>query len=269
MAREAVALLLAPLILAATVLAPPWAFLLVVGAAVTVAGWELLTMAAAAGHPVLRWPGVVALAAVLGAAWGWGVAGLAVAVTAAAVVLPAAQLGHPATPRGSLAGAAVTLYVAVALGATGAALGWLRTVPRPEVGFRLVLFHLLVIWVGDSGAYYVGRRLGRRPMAPAVSPRKTMEGLAGGIAATFVAAAAARTVLLPQLGWGHAMALAAILAVAAPLGDLVESQLKRDTGVKDSSSLLPGHGGLLDRTDSLLFAAPPVLAYVMLTGCLS
>lgn len=268
MAREAVAVVAIPILLAAILWAPPWTFLAIVGVAVLLAGWELLAMAAASGVPVLRWPALLGLAGTLAAAWVAGPRGLAVAVIAAATVLPALQLAHPEAPRGSLAGASASLYVATALGATGACLGWLRTVPPEGSGVRLLLFYLAVIWVGDSGAYYVGRRWGRRPMAPAISPRKTLEGLAGGIVATFAGAAIARIVLLPHLGWGHAAALAAILAITAPLGDLVESQLKRDAGVKDSSSLLPGHGGFLDRTDSLLFSAPPVLAYVVLSGCL-
>ena len=103
-------------------------------------------------------------------------------------------------------------------------------------------------------------------MSPRISPNKTMEGLAGGIAATFIAAAAAAWALRLDVAGTHVAALAAILAVAAPVGVLVESLFKRDSGVKVSSALLPGHGGLLDRTDSLLYAAPPVLGYLLITG---
>jgi len=119
---------------------------------------------------------------------------------------------------------------------------------------------------GDSGAYYVGSRLGRHKMSPRISPNKTWEGLAGGTAATFVAAATLRVVLAVPVPWIHVLAVAAILAVAAPVGDLVESLFKRDAGVKDSSRLFPGHGGALDRTDSLIYPAPAVLGYLMLAG---
>ncbi len=265
-AREAVAGVLAPLLLAAIIWLPPWVFLSVLGAAVTAAGWELLTMARGTGAAVLRAPAVLALAATLAAAWLAGPVGLLVALVTAAVLLPTLQLGHPERPSGGLTGAAAALFAVVYLGATGACLGWLRTWAPGGAGVRLILLYLLVIWIGDSGAYYVGKSIGRHRMSPRISPKKTWEGLAGGVAATFLAAAVLKAWFLPELPWIHTMAVAAILAVAAPVGDLVESQIKRDTGVKDSSGLLPGHGGLLDRTDSLVYAAPPVLGYLLLVG---
>ncbi len=105
-------------------------------------------------------------------------------------------------------------------------------------------------------------------MAPILSPKKTWEGLAGGVAATFGVAAIFQTLFPLPFGWPHIFGLAAILSVAAPIGDLIISLFKRDTGVKDSSSLIPGHGGLLDRTDSLLFAAPFILLYLVAVGLL-
>ncbi len=112
----------------------------------------------------------------------------------------------------------------------------------------------------------LGKNLGRHPMAPSISPKKTWEGLAGGTAATLGVAAMCKPLLGLPFAWGHVFALAGILVVAAPVGDLIESLFKRDTGIKDSSGLLLGHGGFLDRTDSLLYAAPPLLAYLMVTG---
>jgi phosphatidate cytidylyltransferase len=151
-------------------------------------------------------------------------------------------------------------------GLCGACLGWLRVLPGDDPGIRLLFFFLATIWAGDSGAYYVGSRFGRHKMSPRISPNKTWEGLAGGVVTTFAAAAAAKLLFAVPIAWIHVAGLAAILAVAAPLGDLVESQFKRDTRVKDSSSLIPGHGGFLDRTDSLLYAAPPVLGYLLAAG---
>ena len=264
--REAFALVAIPLLVAAIVWLPPAVFLVVLGLVVVVAADELLAMARSAGHATGRWLPLLATAGVMAASWCWGPAGVSAATVATVIALPTLQLRHPRSPEGSLSGTAVATFAALYLGLTGACLGWLRTLPDGDLGIRLLLFFLATIWVGDSGAYYVGSRVGRHRMSPRISPNKTWEGLAGSVVTTFAAAAACKALFSLPFGWDHTMALAAILAVAAPVGDLVESQLKRDTGVKDSSTLIPGHGGLLDRTDSLLYAAPPVLAYVLAFG---
>ena len=264
--REAFAVLALPILVALILWAPAWVFLVVLGAVVVAAGDELLVMASALGTPHWRWLTLASLAGVLAASWAAGLPGLTIALAAAVTVLPAAQLARPEAPRGGLTGVAASCLTVFFLGLTGACLGWLRLWPDPEVGAKLLLFYLGVIWAGDSGAYYVGSRLGRHKMSPRISPNKTWEGLAGGTAVTFVAAAILQLLLAVPLPWIHVLAVAAILAVAAPLGDLVESQFKRDAGVKDSSRLFPGHGGALDRTDSLIYPAPAVLGYLVLAG---
>jgi phosphatidate cytidylyltransferase len=255
-----------PFLVALILWAPAWTFLVVLGAVVLAAGDELLVMAGALGVPYWRWLTLLSLAGMLAASWAAGLTGRAVALGAAVTVLPAAQLARPEAPRGGLSGVAASCLAVTFLGVTGACLGWLRMWPDPGLGAKLLLFYLGVIWAGDSGAYYIGSRLGRHKMSPRISPKKTWEGLAGGTAVTFLAAAVLRGLLSLPLPWIHVLAIAAILAVAAPLGDLVESQLKRDAGVKDSSRLFPGHGGALDRTDSLIYPAPAVLGYLMLAG---
>ena len=154
------------------------------------------------------------------------------------------------------------------LGVGGACIGGLRLLPSESAAGPLTVFFLVSIWLGDTGAYYLGKTFGRHRMSPRISPKKTWEGLTGGIVTTFAAAAVVKMVFSLPLSWPQTMALAAILAVCAPVGDLVESLFKRDTGVKDSSGLLLGHGGFLDRTDSLVFSGPPVLGYLLLTGAL-
>lgn len=124
---------------------------------------------------------------------------------------------------------------------------WIRE--RDSHGLELLLWVFLVTWSTDIGAYFVGRSLGRRKLAPNVSPGKTFEGLYGGIAAATLIGGA--WVLAIGLG-KPLLALAPVLAVAAQAGDLFESGLKRRAGVKDSGHLLPGHGGLLDRVDGLV-----------------
>lgn len=264
--REAFAAVAIPLLVAAIIWLPPWAFLGILGAALLLAADELLTMARSSGVAVGRWLPLLCLVSLLVAAWGWGLAAAAAAAIAIIVVLPAAQLAHPSAPEGSLGGISVATLAVLYIGLSGACLGWLRILPEGDLGIRILFFFLVLIWLGDTGAYYVGSNFGRRKMSPRISPNKTWEGLAGGAVATFAAAASAKFAFGLPFAWVHIAALAAILSVAGPLGDLVESQFKRDTGVKDSSNLIPGHGGLLDRTDSLIFAAPPVLGYLLVAG---
>ncbi len=244
--------------------APGWVTASLISVLIVVAGDELFRMARGSGLATGRFLPVVALAGLLAAALLRGPAGLAVAVAVVVVAAPAFHLAHPKAPEGALAGTAVDVFGILYLGITGACFIWLRTLPFDDTtGIRLLLLFLLAIWIGDSGAYYVGKNLGRHHMTPTLSPKKTWEGLAGGIVATFGGAAAFHVLAPLPFGWPHILGLAAVLSVAAPIGDLVVSLFKRDTGVKDSSSLIPGHGGLLDRTDSLLFSAPLVLLYLV------
>jgi phosphatidate cytidylyltransferase len=134
------------------------------------------------------------------------------------------------------------------------------------VGRSWVLFLLAVIMLGDTGAYYVGKSLGRKRLAPSLSPNKTVEGLVGGVAAAVVGALVAARLFLPDLNLLEAALLGLVLSLLGVGGDLFESALKRSVGVKNSSSLMPGHGGILDRLDSLLFSAPALLAYVRLSA---
>lgn len=123
-------------------------------------------------------------------------------------------------------------------------------------GGKVILFLLLVIWATDSGALIVGRWLGRRKLAVAISPGKTVAGFWGGIACGGLVAMMAASPLSLQGGWIKGGLIGVLLSVLGQLGDLAESMLKREANVKDSGRLIPGHGGLLDRLDSLLFATP-------------
>jgi phosphatidate cytidylyltransferase len=127
---------------------------------------------------------------------------------------------------------------------------------------RQVLAALVLVWVADTAAYFVGRRWGRRKLAPAISPGKTWEGAWGGIAAAIAYAIICGTFLLGTAGWPAYIAVAALLAAISIVGDLFESATKRQAGVKDSGALLPGHGGILDRIDSAT-AVLPVVALLL------
>lgn len=128
-----------------------------------------------------------------------------------------------------------------------------------ERGWILAL--ILSVWAFDTGAYLVGRRFGRRPFMAHISPRKTLEGVIGGTVSVTVVT----VLLLGALGqpWVGGLVLGPLIAVAAQAGDLAESMLKRAAGAKDSGQLIPGHGGMLDRIDSFLFAAPVMTLYVL------
>ncbi|HYS09073.1 MAG TPA: phosphatidate cytidylyltransferase [Myxococcales bacterium] len=137
-----------------------------------------------------------------------------------------------------------------------AALVPLRQLPRGE---WWILLAIVVTWLNDTFAYFVGRAFGRRKLYERISPNKTWEGAAGGAAGSIAGALVIRSLWLPVIPFWGAALIGAGAAVLGPLGDLSESMLKRAFGAKDSGRLLPGHGGLLDRIDALLFNAPFVL----------
>lgn len=133
-------------------------------------------------------------------------------------------------------------------------------------GGDLVLMMLLLAWIGDTGAYFAGRFLGKHKLYPEVSPKKTWEGAVGGLLGSVVAVAAMKMLRLPSLSWLDVVLIAVPGGILGQLGDLVESLIKRSAGVKDSGALLPGHGGMLDRIDAVLFIAPYVYLYRSIVG---
>lgn len=135
-----------------------------------------------------------------------------------------------------------------------------------ESGRLLALFVLVSTYFGDTTAFYVGRGWGRRKLAPRISPGKTVEGAWGAVAGSAAGALLAKFLFLDQLPWFHALPLGAAIGLLGQLGDLWESLLKRSAHVKDSGALIPGHGGLLDRVDSVLFAVPLVYYYAFAAG---
>ena len=129
----------------------------------------------------------------------------------------------------------------------------------------MVLLCVAVVWLGDTFAFYCGRKWGRSKLAPTISPNKTREGSVAGLLAGLLAAAIWSWWVLGAVS-GKVLALAVVIGLAAQLGDLVESLLKRGVGVKDSGTLFPGHGGVLDRLDALFFAAPVAWLFVWVLG---
>ncbi len=128
-------------------------------------------------------------------------------------------------------------------------------------GVQWIFILLIIVMSGDTAAFYVGSSIGRRKLYPIVSPNKSVEGMFGGLAGSVVGAIISAATFFPELTFGHAVVTAVLVGFLGQLGDLFESLLKRSFGVKDSGKLFPGHGGVLDRLDSVLFAAPTLYFY--------
>ena len=272
MKRFLTALILFPLVLLLIFLGPRWLVAMAVAAVAAMAAWEFLGLARSSGANPPRVAVLVAIAALFAANFAWdqrdqiaailGILSLALLVYCT-FFRPVEQM---------LADASTSIFCLFYVGMTLVTLPALR---EETNGPSLVAFLLCVVWAGDIAALYVGRAWGRHKMAPSLSPNKTWEGALGSLAGSLLAAG----VLLglahlfatqwdkvwlsyPEDLW-YWLGLAVLINAAAQVGDLAESALKRSAGVKDSGSLLPGHGGVLDRIDALLLAAP-VLWYAQL-----
>lgn len=130
-----------------------------------------------------------------------------------------------------------------------------------DVGLFLTIMILACVFLNDTGAYFVGRKWGRHKLAPTISPKKTWEGFFGGLATCLGTACLVNLIFRSDLGYGNALVVGFLVGVFGTLGDLVESLIKRDAQIKDSGTLFPGHGGILDRLDSILFSFPIVYYY--------
>ncbi len=139
---------------------------------------------------------------------------------------------------------------------------FIRKIYEYPRGIHWMLLFLFIVFAGDTGAYFAGRQFGKHPLYPAVSPKKTVEGAVGGLLSGLLVCYIYKISTLSELGWGGATALALIVGVVAQMGDLTESLLKRSFDKKDSGSLLPGHGGFLDRFDGVVFSAPVMYACI-------
>lgn len=164
---------------------------------------------------------------------------------------------------GAILGGASTLFGVLYLGILLSFPALLRGMPE---GQTYIFYLFLVTWAGDTGAFYTGTLWGRHKLFPAISPRKSVEGSLGGLASSLLASLLAKGWFWPALSPRYCIVLGLSLGVMGQVGDLAESLLKRSLAVKDSGSLIPGHGGILDRLDSLLFTAPTMFSYVTLLG---
>jgi phosphatidate cytidylyltransferase len=256
--RILTALVLIPLVLALVLWAPGWLFFLGVLPFAFLALWEFLELMGRLGTAPTRLPFyLVALFVWLAAAYRPGqllplilIGGLV--LFASAVLRRGGAAEIPSNAAASLFG---LLYVAGPFA--------LLLMLRGEQDGRALLYLLLLVWVSDSSAYFIGRALGRHKLAPRLSPGKTVEGTVGSVVVTVVVGFWLFRMLFGSLDLAplHGLLVPLGVNLAAQLGDLAESALKRAAGVKDSSALLPGHGGILDRVDALLFATPALWYY--------
>jgi phosphatidate cytidylyltransferase len=267
MTRLLTAAVLVPLALAAVFALPGWAFFLVAAVPITGAAVEFARLARTAAPsapwlllPVAVPPVAVALAFALApTAQVGGYALLAAASVAAVGIGTVVLLARTAIRESLLAVGGFAFgvpYFAVPIAA-------LYGIQNHEPWLLFLL--LAIVWLGDTAAYYFGSAFGRHRLAPEVSPKKSWEGAIAGLATSLVATAIWSWIRLGRIDL-PLVAIAGATAVAAQVGDLVESLLKRGFGVKDSGALLPGHGGFWDRMDALLFAAPVLLLLLRATG---
>ncbi|HQR44816.1 MAG TPA: phosphatidate cytidylyltransferase [Thermoanaerobaculia bacterium] len=256
--RELTAAVLIPAVLAILVVAPLWAWALLVALAAGLALAEFFRLLKSAGWAVPQVAGFAVFLAIVAAAHFRFLPGIVVATAAALLLLPTLVM-FSAPPVGVLLASSASSVFATLYVALGAA----AMIALRALGWRPVIFVLAVVWASDSAAYYVGRRFGRRKLAPVVSPKKTWEGLWGQLGAGLLVGLLARVLLFPA-GSVPGLALLGLGAAGlAVVGDLLESTFKRSCDVKDSGGLLPGHGGFLDRLDSLLYVSPPVLGVAL------
>ncbi|MDX1763170.1 MAG: phosphatidate cytidylyltransferase [bacterium] len=250
-----------PLFLVLIFYAPPFLFFLAVLVVALIGQSECYNMFEHEELQAQRFLGLLLGALLL---WAFHVGQAAViqgSVLCAVVAILASRVFFPPSVSPAVGEAAVTL-----LGLFYAAFlfGYIILIRGEPHGSGWVLFLFLVVWGGDTGAFFTGKTFGKRKLMERISPKKTWEGAAGGLACSGLLAALAWVLFLsPRYTFLQILLLGIILGGVGQIGDLVESLLKRSAGVKDSGTLLPGHGGVLDRFDGILLSAP-VLYYLVL-----
>ncbi len=230
----------------------PAAFTLLVAVALGIAAWELCTaLGTAEIHPPL-WPILIGGTVMYAGAYASGTDGLVVAMALSVLAVLVWRLfdGADGYLRDVSAGLFVLSYLPLLAGFA------VLMVTQPQGAERIITF-IFVVVASDVGGYALGVLFGKHPMAPAISPKKSWEGFAGSVLFSCAAGALALPLLL-EATWWEGLLLGLAVVCTAVVGDLCESMIKRDIGVKDMGRLLPGHGGMMDRLDSLLLSAPVV-----------
>jgi phosphatidate cytidylyltransferase len=263
MRRVLTAAVLAPLALALVLFGPKWLITIVVGAVAILAAWEFLGLAERCGAKPPRLAVMAALVALFAGNYQWPDQTLVILSGICLSLFACCTFRKPV--ERVLIDSCSSIFALIYVGLTMLALPTLR---EQSNGPTLVVFLLFVVWAGDITALYTGRLWGKSKMAPAISPNKTWVGAIGSVVGSVLVTVGLYWLSLQLLQWNFTklsfadeawwywLLVAVLVNIAAQVGDLAESALKRSAGVKDSGSLLPGHGGVLDRIDALLIAAP-------------
>ena len=232
-------------------------FVALIAVVMAIAVWEMRgTLLRARGITVVWIPLGIGVVATVVTAWWWGNRAQAIGLGLTALAVMFYRLAGGAD--GYVADVTASVFLAVYLGGFGS---FATLLVRPDDGFGRVLVFLIAVVCSDTGGYAVGVLAGRHPMAPRISPKKSWEGMAGSLTAAVAGGAIALPLLLHGSWWQGAV-LGVVIALVATAGDLAESLIKRDLGVKDMGTVVPGHGGVMDRLDSLLPCA--VVSWILL-----
>lgn len=256
-------------ILLYTVWSPtPYFFIALIAIAVVLALAEFYSLASKIGAKPQALAGYAAALVVI-ASFVYDEPRLAIAaLSVLAIGSLAAAVFKPDEIKQSLLSVSASVFGVIYVALLAGCLAGVRMIPdtfagtgAPHLSSKLMTTFFAIVMMTDTGAYYVGRMIGRHKLAPRISPGKTIEGSVGGFVAAIVAGLLCKLIFFHELPIAHALLLGAALGALGQIGDLAESMLKRSANVKDSGKLLPGHGGVLDRIDSILFCAPLLYFY--------
>ena len=239
----------------------PAYFFILLSFALLVGLFEFFSMMEKSGKECYRTPGILFGWLLLWAAFSGKQGFIPLVFAVALVAVFCYRLFLQKDLHNAVEGISSTLFGIVYLGLLT---GYLMLLRNLEQGYKYIFLLFLVTWMGDTAAYYVGSSLGRKKLYPRISPNKTILGSLGGLLGSTGGAFIAKYWFFPELGSGDCLVLGILLGIFGQLGDLCESLLKRSTGVKDSGGIIPGHGGILDRVDSILFSAPLLYYYFIL-----
>lgn len=270
MKRILTAIVALPILLYTVWSQSPYFFVGLTAIAIVLALAEFYSLASKVGSKPEALPGYVA-GLLVAASFVFEAPALTVGALAALTIAAlAAAMLHPDDMKTSLVSASTTVFGVIYVALLASCLIGVRMIqdaPRAggaHIAAKLLTTFFATVMLTDTGAYYTGRSIGRHKLAPRISPGKTIEGAVGGFVMAIVAGLLCKLGFFHEIPTTHVLVLAALIGSLGQIGDLAESMLKRAAGVKDSGALLPGHGGMLDRVDSLLFCAPVLYYYSLM-----